>query len=105
MALIGSKLCQNAFQVIPDVSFFDAGNKKKQKKLRTLKVRLPLEDGSDRPETCLTSKTEKISDFSVAIILSWPGHMCLGPRHMCPGHDNMIATEKSENFSIFDVKK
>ena len=28
MAPIGSKLCQNAFQVIPDVSFFDAKNKK-----------------------------------------------------------------------------
>ena len=48
MALIGSKLCQNAFQVIPDVSFFDAKN---QKKMRPLKVRLPPEDGSDWPET------------------------------------------------------
>ena len=33
MAPIGAKLCQNAFQVIPDVSFFDAGNKKKSKKI------------------------------------------------------------------------
>ena len=27
MAPIGAKLCQNAFQVIPDISFFDAKNK------------------------------------------------------------------------------
>ena len=26
MAPIGAKLCQNAFQTIPDVSFFDTGN-------------------------------------------------------------------------------
>ena len=26
MAPIGAKLCQNAFQVIPDISFFDAQN-------------------------------------------------------------------------------
>ena len=27
MALIGLKLCQNAFQTIPDISFFDAEKK------------------------------------------------------------------------------
>ena len=31
MAPIGSKLCQNVFQVIPDVSFFDARKRKKNK--------------------------------------------------------------------------
>ena len=40
MAPIGSKLCQNAFQVIPDVSFFDAGFFF-SKFLQTLTVRLP----------------------------------------------------------------
>ena len=34
-----------------------------------------------------------------------PRHMCLDPRHMCPGQNKMIVTEKSENFSVFDVKK
>ena len=29
MAPIGAKLCQNAFQAIPDVSFFEAGKTKK----------------------------------------------------------------------------
>ena len=37
-------------------------------------------------------------DFSVTIIVSWPGHMC-------PGQDKMTETEKSEIFSIVDVKK
>ena len=31
MAPIGAKLCQNAFQVIPDISFFDAKKKFRQK--------------------------------------------------------------------------
>ena len=31
MAPIGAKLCQNAFQVIPDISFFDAQKKIRQK--------------------------------------------------------------------------
>ena len=31
MAPLGLKLCQNAFQTIPDISFFDADNKKKSK--------------------------------------------------------------------------
>ena len=46
MAPIGAKLCQNAFQTIPDLSFFDA-----EKKIETLNGRLPLEHGSDRRET------------------------------------------------------
>ena len=48
MAPIGAKLGQNAFQTIPDISFFDAEN---QKKCRTLNGRLPLEHGSVRPQT------------------------------------------------------
>ena len=48
MAPIGAKLDQNAFQTIPDISFFDAEN---QKKCRTLNGRLPLEYGSVRPQT------------------------------------------------------
>ena len=31
--------------------------------------------------------------------------MCLGPRHMCPGQDEIIETEKSETFWVFDIKK
>ena len=51
MALIGTKLGQNAFQTIPDISLLDAGNKNKSICLQTLKIRLPPEDGSDWPET------------------------------------------------------
>ena len=51
MAPIGLKLCQNAFQTIPDISFFDAGHKKQIGFLQTLKIRLPPEDGSVWPET------------------------------------------------------
>ena len=51
MAPIGSKLCQNAFQGIPDVSFFDGENNFFSKFSQTLTVRLPPEDGSDWPET------------------------------------------------------
>ena len=74
MAPIDLKLGQNAFQVIPELSFFD------------------IEDG-------------KIFGFFgldqfvlAATHVSWP-------RHMRPGQDNMIATEKSEKISVFDVKK
>ena len=48
MAPIDAKLGRNAFQTIPDISFFDAEN---QKKCRTLNGRLPLEYGSVRPQT------------------------------------------------------
>ena len=34
-----------------------------------------------------------------------PRHMCLEPGNMCPGQDKVIETGKSENFSVFDVKK
>ena len=46
MAPIGLKLRENAFQVIPDISFFDV-----EKKIETSNGRLPPEDGSDRPQT------------------------------------------------------
>ena len=112
MAPIGSKLCQNAFQVIPDVSFFDAGNNKKSKKMRTLKVRLPREDGSDWPETWPKSVSgdPEISLFDVEdrkifgffgrdhfvvarTHVSWATtHVSwgLGPRHMCPHHETCV---------------
>ena len=45
-APIGTKLCQNAFRTIPDISFFDA-----EKKIETSNGRLPPEDGSVRPRT------------------------------------------------------
>ena len=48
MAPFGLKLWENAFQTIPDISFFDAEN---QKKCRTLNGRLPLEYDSVRPQT------------------------------------------------------
>ena len=46
MARTAAKLWENAFQTIPDISFFDA-----EKKLKTLNSRLPPEDGSVRRET------------------------------------------------------
>ena len=49
MAPIGAKLWENAFQTIPDISFFDAENNKNN--CRTLNGRLPLEHGSVRPQT------------------------------------------------------
>ena len=51
MAPIRLKLCQNAFQTIPDISFFDAETQKTIFGLQTLKIRLPLEYGSVWPET------------------------------------------------------
>jgi len=87
MAPIGAKLCQNAFQAIPDVSFFEAG---KTKKIANFEgpftprgwLRLTWDLAKTRFRWSphfhfLTSKTEKISDFLVSISLSWPGHMCL----------------------------
>ena len=41
-----AKLCQNAFRMIPDISFFDVENF-----FETSNGRLPPEDGSDRPQT------------------------------------------------------
>ena len=46
MAPIATKLRQNAFRTIPDISFFDEKNF-----FETSNGRLPPEDGSDRPET------------------------------------------------------
>ena len=46
IAPIGLKLCENAFQAIPDISFFDVENL-----FETSNGRLPLEDGSVRPQT------------------------------------------------------
>ena len=46
MAPIASKLCQNAFRTIPDISFFNVENL-----FETSNGRLPPEDGSDRPQT------------------------------------------------------
>ena len=51
MAPIRLKLCQNAFQTIPDISFSTLKTKKKSIILQTLKIRLPPEDGSVWPET------------------------------------------------------
>ena len=52
MAPFGLKLCQNAFQTIPDISFFDAEDIEIFAILREISNgRLPLEDGSDWPET------------------------------------------------------
>ena len=48
LAPFGFKLWENAFQTIPDISFFDAENKEQ---CRTLNGRLPLEYGSVRPQT------------------------------------------------------
>ena len=46
MAPFGLKLWENAFQAIPDISFFDVENF-----FKTSNGRLPPEDGSDRPQT------------------------------------------------------
>ena len=54
IAPIGLKLCQNAFQTIPDVSFFDAQNK----------------------------ISAKFSDRNFIFSLFWPG-FCVYATHMC----------------------
>ena len=51
MSPIRLKLCQNAFQTIPDISFFDAENKHNLYFLQALDGRLPPEHSSDRPQT------------------------------------------------------
>ena len=94
MAPIGPKLGQNPFQVIPELSLFDVEDRK-----------IFGFFGLDHFVLAWTH-------------VSWPGHMCPSqdtcvlarthvswPRYMCPGQDKMIETEKSENFSVFDVKK
>ena len=95
MAPIDLKLGQNAFQVIPELSLFDVEDRK-------------------------IFGFFSLDHFVLAgTHVSWPGHMflgprhmcpgprhmCPGPRHMCPGQNKMIVTEKSEKFSVFDVKK
>ena len=75
MAPIDLKLGQNAFQVIPELSFFDVEHNKFFRFF-----------GPD-------------DHFVLAgTHVYWPGHMC-------PGQDKLIETEKSEIFSVFDVKK
>ena len=74
MAPIDLRLGQNAFQVIPELSFFD------------------IEDGK-------IFGFFGLDQFVLAgTHVSWPGHMCRG-------QDKLIETEKSERFSVFDVKK
>ena len=52
MAPFGLKLWEDAFQTIPNISFFDAENVgNKNKNYKTLNGRLPPEDGSVRPQT------------------------------------------------------
>ena len=52
IAPISTKLCQNAFQAIPNISFFDAENVgKKSIFYKTLNGRLPLKHSSDWPQT------------------------------------------------------
>ena len=60
MAPIDLKLGQNAFQVIPELSFFDVEDNKIF--------------GFFGPD----------DHFVLAVThVDWPGHMCLGSRHMC----------------------
>ena len=52
MARTGAKLWENAFQTIPDISFFDAEKVAKTFFFwKTLNGRLAPEDGSDRRQT------------------------------------------------------
>ena len=52
MAPFGLKLWEDAFQTIPNISFFDAENVgNKSIFYKTLIVRLPPKDGSVRPQT------------------------------------------------------
>ena len=52
MAPFGLKLWGNAFQTIPDISFFKGKNTtNKASVCKTLSDRLPPEDGSVRPQT------------------------------------------------------
>ena len=65
MAPIRVKIWENAFQTIPDISFFDAEN---NKQVQTLNGRLPLEHGSDRRETL----GKRVSDDSRHFIFRRP---------------------------------
>ena len=51
MAPIGAKLWENAFQTIPDISFFDAENQKEMLNFEWPFTPRRVEDGSDRRET------------------------------------------------------
>ena len=61
MAPIDLKLGQNAFQVIPELSLFDVEDRKIF--------------GFFGPDHFVRAGTD----------VSWPGHVCRGPRHMCLG--------------------
>ena len=69
MAPIDLRLGQNAFQVIPELSFFD------------------IEDGK-------FFGFFGLDQFVLAgTHVSWPRHMCFGPRHMCLGHDTCVLAQ------------
>ena len=104
MALIGLKLCQNTFQTIPDISFFDEVF---SDFLQSLKVRLPPGDGSDRHETSLNpfQTIPKFSFFDVKKFFS-KLRTAVYPPNMAP-----IGAKLWENafqaickFSFFDAE-
>ena len=92
MALIDLKRSQNAFQVIPELSLFEVGDRK-------------FFGFFGLDQFALALNTCGHMYLGPRHICFGRRHMCLGPRHMCPGQDEIIETEKSETFSVFDVKK
>ena len=79
MAPFGLKLGENAFQMIPDISFFDGKNIEIINFLQTLNDCLPPEDGSVRFQTLRKS----LSDDPPTFHLSTPPrkHGTLGQPH------------------------
>ena len=88
MAPIDLKLGQNAFQVIPELSLFDV---KDRKTFGFFGLNYFVLAGTH----VSWAKTH----------VSWPKTHVSWPGHTWPGQDEVIETEKSEKFSVFDVKK
>ena len=74
MAPIGLKLGQNAFQVIPDILFFDV-------KIRKCFALFGLDHVCPGQDTCILVRTH---------IMSWPGHMYPGQDTRVLGQENPL---------------
>ena len=106
MAPIDLRLGQNAFQVIPELSFFDLEDRKKFGFFGLNHVVPAWTRVSWPGPMCLGPRYMCLGPcLGPRHMCLGPRHMCLGPRHMCPGQEKLIETKKSENFSVFDVKK
>ena len=84
MAPIGLKLGQTAFQVIPDILFFDVKNRK-------IFAVFGLDHVCPGQDTCILARTHV--SWLRHMCVSWPGQiLCPGqePGHMCPGQDTCV---------------